>query len=406
MNILVFNCGSSSLSYKVFSVNDPENPKIVMSGKAHRVGVKGSEPSFVEHKREGTVRKQEVPIPDHREAANLILKHVIQNEIPVDLIGHRFVHGGSYFQKSSLLDSESLKKLKLCLPLASIHNPASMSAILACSKTLRKVRQYVTFDSAFHVTIPSHAYLYALPAVVTRKYGFRKYGFHGLSYQYVTREAARQLVTPLETLKIVACHLGTGGSSVAAVDRGRSIDTSMGYSPLPGLMMSTRSGDIDPMVAIYAMIAYGYRAEDLETILNKRSGLLGVSGFSSDIRDILRNMDENEGEQEELAFTMYVHRLKKYIGSFVLALGGVDALVFTDDIGAGNPRVRERVCRNMEWCGISLDEEVNRRAGPDRTWFLSAKDARVQVLSIPTEEELMICQEGIPFLGVRHAAAV
>jgi acetate kinase len=399
MNILIFNCGSSSLTYKIFRHTGNENLEVVVSGKAHRVGVVGTESAFVEHKIGGVSRKEETGIPDHKEAARLILKFVLENGIAVDLIGHRFVHGGRYFRKSALIDKGSIKKLLSCLPLAPIHNPASMSVIAVCNKALPKTRQYVTFDSAFHSTIPPHAYAYALPKATVKKYGFRKYGFHGLSYQYVSQETRRFLGSEDESLKIIACHLGTGGSSVAAILQGRSVDTSMGFSPLPGLMMSTRSGDLDPMIAVYLMYAYGYRAEDIETLLNKQSGLLGVSGISSDIRDIIHRADQTGGEQEELAVRMYVHRLKKYIGSFVAVLKGLDVLVFTDDIGVGNPVVREKVCERMDWCGIQLDKDLNRKAGTDQIWALNAEASVVHILSIPTQEELVICREGIQFSG-------
>jgi acetate kinase len=397
MNILIFNCGSSSLSYKIYRYQGGENLEVVVSGKAHRVGVTGTEPAFIEHKVGGVPAKMEARMPDHREAAQLILKFVLENGIAVDLIGHRFVHGGRYFRKSSLIDRESLKKLLACLPLAPIHNPASMSAISACNKILPKTRQYVTFDSAFHSMIPRHACAYALPKDIVSKFGFRKYGFHGLSYQYVSHEVPHFLGLKETGLKMIACHLGTGGSSVAAILGGRSVDTSMGFSPLPGLMMSTRSGDIDPMIAVYLMYAYGYRVEDIENLLNKRSGLLGVSGISSDIRDIIHRMDESGGEQEELAVDMYVHRLKKYIGSFVAVLKGLDVLVFTDDIGVGNPAVREKVCEKMEWSGIRLDKNANRNAGTDRICELKDGSSGVHILSIPTQEELVICREGIQF---------
>jgi acetate kinase len=238
---------------------------------------------------------------------------------------------------------------------------------------------------------------------VTEKFGFRKYGFHGLSYSYVTRAAARFLTTPLENLRIVACHLGTGGSSVAAVKNGHSVDTSMGYSPLPGLVMSTRSGDIDPFLTLYLMSLYGYRPDDLLDILNKQSGLLGLSGFSSDIRDIIRRISEQGEGQAELAFAMYVHRLKKYIGSYVLALAGLDCLVFTDDIGLHNPLVREKVCDNMEWCGIVLDSDANQHAVGDNISRLSPDGSSVQVLAIPTEEEQVIATEGARLLGGKAA---
>ena len=248
-------------------------------------------------------------------------------------------------------------------------------------------------------------YTYALPKRVVEKFGFRKYGFHGLSYAYVSREAARFLETPLDQLKMVICHLGTGGASVAAIRNGRSIDTSMGYSPLPGLVMSTRSGDVDPMLAVYLMAVYGYHPDELMDLFNKKSGLLGVSQFSSDFRDIVERVAEGN-EPAELAVEMYVQRLKKYIGGYVLELGGIDALVFTDDIGVHNAMVREKACGHMEWCRLVLDPDRNRRATDGTPAELSAARSRVRVLVVPTEEELIICLEGLRLLGGCDDSAV
>jgi acetate kinase len=368
--------------------------------------VKGSEPSFIEYTLRGQAEKEVTPIRSHRKAASLVAEFVKNRGIRVDCIGHRFVHGGSYFSRSAVVNEDTLHLLRLCLPLAPIHNSISLSVISECRKSFPDVRQYVTFDSAFHSSLPDYAYEYALPRRVVEKFGFRKYGFHGLSYTYVTREAARFLNAPLDALRIVACHLGTGGSSVAAVRNGRSVDTSMGYSPLPGLVMSTRSGDIDPMLTLYFMSLYGVRPDDLMDILNKKSGLLGISEFSSDIRDIIHRVSESGAEQAELAFNMYVHRLKKYVGSYIAVLGGIDVLIFTDDIGLRNPLVREKVCEEMEWCGIVLDKDANRLAVGNELSVLSASDSMAKVLAIPTDEEVVIATEGMELLGrERNAAA-
>ncbi len=396
MNILVFNCGSSSLTYKVFRIKSPENIEVILSGKAHRVGVKGSEPSFIEHHFDKRQEKKEIPIANHSEAALLVLDKVKQLNIKIDYIGHRWVHSVGRF-KTSFVNEKMLEILKSLAPLLPIHHPATLSVIYKCRKIFPKTPQYVTADCAFHSSIPYYAYTYALPKNIINKFGFRKYGFHGLSYQYVVEEASCFLKIPLKRLNIVACHLGTGGSSVAAVRDGQSIDTSMGYTALPGLMMSTRSGDIDPMLTIYLMTLYGYRPDNLINILNKKSGLLGISGFSSDIRDIIHAISKNK--QAELAFNMYIHALKKYIGSYIVVLEGIDVLIFTDDIGIHNWLVREKACENMEWCGIILDKELNRQAVGDKTSLLSAKNSTVRVLAIPTEEELAICSEGIKLIG-------
>ncbi len=398
MNILVFNCGSSSLIYKVFSAGSPEDVEEVFSAKASRVGVQGSVPSYIETRFGFTTWKRAAPMKNHRQAATLALKALGETGLHIDCVGHRFVHGGSHFHESVVLDAEVTRRLELCRPLAPIHNPNSFSVIGECRKALPDTPQFVAFDTAFHHSLPPEAYSYALPAKLVQRFGFRKYGFHGLSYQYITRTIPSYLHVPVEDLKIVACHLGTGGSSVAAIDGGRSLDTSMGYSPLPGLLMSTRCGDIDPMLAIYLMTTYGYRSDDVLDLFNKRSGLLGVSGYSSDIRDIIVRASEHE-EKSALALTMYIQRVKKYIGSFVVLLGGMDVLAFTDDIGLHNPAVRQLVCEEMGWCGLVLDPAANARATGNAISSLSGETSRVRILSVPTDEELMICLEGIKLLG-------
>ncbi len=398
MNILVFNCGSSSVSYKVFGIDDKKNIEVIIVGKAHRVGVKGSEPSFVEHKYKERIQKDVVPITNYRQAAKLILKFIKENNIIIDCIGNRFAHGGTYFQKSAIVNEENLRKLELCMPLAPLHNPIALSVIFESRKVFPDIRQYVVFDSAFHSSIPDFAYTYALPKHIAEKYNYRKYGFHGLSYLYVIKTVSEFLETPAEKLKIVACHLGTGGSSVVAVKNGCSVDTSMGFSPLSGLMMSTRSGDIDPMIMIYLMVYYGYRNDDLLNLLNKKSGLLGVSGFSSDIRDIIERISKEK--KAGLAFNMYIQRLKKFIGSYVIAaLGGLDVLIFTDDIGIKNPLVREKVCDDMEWCGIALNKEKNINYGMKKPELLNSSNSKVRIIAIPTDEEIVMVWEGIKLLN-------
>lgn len=397
---LVFNGGSSSLTYKVFQSGGSGEPQAILAGKAHRVGVTGSEPSHLDNEFHGEVTRDEVPIPDHAVAASLALESIRSRGIEVDCVGHRFVHGGSHFRRSALITDEVLAKLRQCLPLAPLHNPIALSVIEESRRALPGVPMYVCIDSAFHSTIPPHAHVYALPERIRRRFGFRRFGFHGLSYLHVTGETAHLLGRPVEGLRIVACHLGTGGSSVAAIDGGRSVDTSMGASPLPGLVMSTRSGDIDPMLALHLMTVWGFHPDDLLDLLNRRSGLLGISGFSSDISDIVRGLDGEDWERAELAFRMYVHRLRKYIGGYILALGGIDALVFTDDIGNRNWLLRERVCEDMDWCGLTLDRRANRRMVGGELTDLRAEGSRVAVLKIPTEEELVIFREGLSLMEV------
>jgi acetate kinase len=391
----VFNAGSSSLTYKVYrsAPSASAQPQVILHGKAHRVGVKGSAPSFLENLFEGKTDQQVTPINDHRQAARLALDFIHQKSIPVDYVGHRFVHGGSHFTGSLFLDQPTLEALYQCIPLAPIHNPITLAVISESRCAVPLERHYVTFDNAFHATIPPCAYTYLLPRAIVETFGFRKYGFHGLSYSYVVQKTCEFLQVPAERLRIVACHLGTGGSSVAAILGGRSIDTSMGYSPLTGLVMSTRSGDIDPLLTIYLMAAHGYRPDELLELLNKKSGLLGLSGFSSDITDLIRRISDQE-KNSDLAVQMYVHRLKKYVGGYIAALGGLDVLAFTDDIGLRSPFVRQHLCAGMDWAGIALDQRRNQSAPVDRIARLEMDGAKASILTIPADEELVIYLEG------------
>ena len=402
LNILVFNCGSSSLSFKIFTIKELNDVKVCGEGKAHRIGVKGTEPSFIEYKFKESIQKDAVLVQTHQEAAIIMLNRIKNKNIHIDLVGHRFVHGGNYFKKPLFINKDTIRKLHLCLPLAPIHNPSAMSVIYVSKRILTRIRQYVTFDSAFHSTLPLVAYTYLLPKKIIQRFNYRKYGFHGLSYQYVSEKISEHMNVPLKKLNMVICHLGTGGSSVVAIKSGVSVDTSMGYSPLTGLTMSTRCGDIDPMLAIYLMVAYDYRPDALMDSLEKKSGLLGISGFSSDIRDIVKQMNIKErGKQAKLAFDMYIHRLKEYIGSYVAVLGGINVLAFTDDMGVRNSLVRERVCENMSWCGVLLNKYRNRIAKFDKIEKISFAKSAVKIFSVPTDEEKIICQEGLRLLNKR-----
>jgi acetate kinase len=398
LNILVFNGGSSSLGYKLYTAVDAQNLQTVHSGKAHRVGVHGSEPSFIEQSSAAGTEKQIVPIADQRTAAALILQHLRETGAPVDCVGHRFLHGGSYFHDNVFLDSEVLQKLEICRPLAPIHNPNSLDVIYECLAALPGIPEYVALDNAYHATIPPEANTYPLPAPLVEKFGFRKYGFHGLSYSYVARVVPRFLGRPAAGLRMVACHLGTGGSSVAAIRDGRSLDTSMGFTPLPGLVMSTRCGDVDPSLPVYLEESHGYTPAQLSALFNNQSGLLALSGFSSDIRDLTRRAAETGDEAAQLAVDMYVYRIRKYIGSYVVALGGLDALVFTDDIGVQSPLVRARACSDLAWCGVALDSALNERVSGDRICLINAPVSRVNVVTVPADEERVIALEGLELM--------
>lgn len=404
MNILVFNCGSSSLSFKVYQANEKTAPSVLLKGKGHRVGVTGSEPAFIEFTQGETYDKQVTPLETHRAAAALVYQYLATNNIPIDAVGHRFVHGGSQFATSAILDKPTLTRLRQCLGLAPLHNPISMAVIDESIETVASgIPQFCTFDTAFHSPIPEVAHAFPLPKEIRKGFGFRKFGFHGLSYTFVTTAAADFLNLDLGNSRIVAAHLGTGGSSVAAIKNGESQDTSMGYSPLAGLVMSTRSGDMDPMLMTWLIGNYGYRADALEQLLNKKSGLLGLSEFSSDLRDIIGRIEENGQESAELALEMYCLRLTKYIGSYIAVLGGIDALIFTDDIGITNPLVRKKVCEGLQWAGISFDETANKEINKDKIVRLTTQDSPCAVLSVPTDEEVVIVWEGVKLLqGVKQ----
>jgi acetate kinase len=392
--LLVFNCGSSSLNYKLYQLSG-NDLALSGSGKAHHVGTKSREGSYLMHWSNGRQEKEVRFMPGHREAAGFILDHLERKGLSIDAIGHRFVHGGKLFTKSTLLGPEALGELGSLNYLAPIHNPNSLAVIHLCKDRMPSSIQYATFDTAFHAGMPEAAWRYALPFELADRFGYRKYGFHGLSYQYVTLQASRFVRKPLEELRIVACHLGTGGSSTAAIRGGRSVETSMGYSPLPGLVMSTRCGDLDPSIVIELIGRHGFTPAQVNDLLNKESGLVGLSGESSNLFELLRLAEEQGDQRAKLAVDVYIHRLKTTIGSMLAALGGADLLIFTDDIGVGAWQVREAGCKGMEWCGLVLDPAVNRFATADRIALLSPPGSAIQVLSVPTDEEYVIALEGV-----------
>jgi acetate kinase len=394
-DILVFNCGSSSLSYKLYRA-DPDLA-VIAEGKAYHVATKSAEASYLVHRVGGREVREERPLPAHRDVAAAVLEHLHGENLPAGAVGHRFVHGGPEFRGPALITEESRPRLRAVNPLAPVHNPNAMSVVDLCSEVLPRVPQFAVFDTAFHATLPDYAWRYALPYDLVNRFGFRKYGFHGLSYHYVTLETARVLGRPVEDLRIVACHLGTGGSSVAAIDRGRSVETSMGYTPLAGLIMSTRSGDVDPAVVVELIAEHGYSAAQVDRLLNKESGLVGVAGESSDLLELLR-LAEVGHERARLAVAMYVHRLKCYIGAYAAVLGGFEVLAFTDDTGVRGWQVRERACDGLEWFGVRLDPAANRSAPTDRVTEVSSPESKVRVLVVPTDEEWVVASEGLALL--------
>jgi len=396
-NLLVFNCGSSSTAFKIYRLDGEKQPEEFISGKAYHVGVKSQESAYLLFNENKKTTKVTTPLPSHRSAAQAILAHIKEADIPIQVVGHRFVHGGTQFRAATLVTAETMPKLEACSPLAPIHNPNSLSVIRLCQAALPEAMEFAVFDTAFHAQLSESAYRYAIPVDVADRFGYRKYGFHGLSYQYVTLQTAAFLGVPAESLKIVACHLGTGGSSVAAIKYGHSVDTSMGYSPLPGLIMNTRSGDIDPTIVLDLIGEQGYSVQEVNDLLNKESGLIGISGKTSDLFELFRQAEAGE-PRARLAVDMYVHRLRSYIGASLVVLEGTDVLVFTDDIGVRGWQVRQQACAGMEWAGIIIDGQANRMAATDRIVKVSAPQSKATVLSVPTDEEYVIALEGVRLL--------
>lgn len=391
MNLLVFNCGSSSQGFTVFEVKEKQEPRQIFSGKARNVATQTRASATLEWKGDAGLEKIPAEFPTHRTAAEAIISLLVEKNIPIDLIGHRFVHGGTYFSRAARLDEKNRPLLEKCLPLAPIHNPNSYSVIRVCDEKLPAVPQYVVFDTAFHSELPPEAAAYAIPQDIAREHGWRQTGFHGLSYQYISQRAAELTGRPLKDLKLILCHLGTGGSSVCAMKDGHSVDTSMGYSPTSGLVMSTRCGDIDPEIVL-DMIREGMSAEEVSELLNRRSGLVGLSGFSSNLNEII-TAAKNGDRACELTFRVYAHRLRKYIGAFLYELNGADMLVFADDIGQNCPKLRKAVCENAQSFGLFLDEAANERCSGKEEALISRADSPVQIRVIPTDEELTICRE-------------
>jgi acetate kinase len=396
-NVLIFNCGSSSLSYRLYRVEPGGVLAQAAVGKAYHVAIPTTAQAYLLHQIGETSERQARPLPDHRSAAEAVLDFLESRSLAVDAIGHRFVHGGTRFQQAVLLEEDILAELEQLSALAPIHNPNSLSVVRLCQERWPQVPQFAAFDTAFHHSLPEHAWRYALPLDLADRYGYRKYGFHGLSYQSVAAQISAHLDAPPEALKMVLCHLGTGGASVSAVDRGRCVETSMGYSPLPGLMMSTRSGDLDPAIVLDLVEVQGYSPAEVSRLLNRSSGLAGIAGGSADFFEVLERAENGDG-RAELALAMFLHRLRLYIGDYLAVLGGADVLAFTDDIGVRSWQVREWACGQMRWCGLILDPVANHEAPTDRLAEISALESRVVVLTVPGDEERVIAEAGLALL--------
>lgn len=388
MKVLVLNCGSSSIKYQFIDTIE----KIALAkGMVERIGMSSAVLTHIPYGKDKIRIVGE--ILDHTIAIEYVIavllspNHgVIKNKKEIDAVGHRVVHGGETFSGSVLITEQVMNAIKENIELAPLHNPSNIKGILAAKEHLPNTPQVGVFDTAFHVKMPPHAYLYGIPYELYRKYKIRRYGFHGTSHRYVSERAAVILGKPIEQLKIITAHLGNG-CSMAAVDGGRSIDTTMGFTPLEGLIMGTRSGDMDPSVILYIMAKEGLSLAEANTLLNKHSGLIGISGESSDMREIEEAVREGNKKAKN-AFDVFTYRIKKYVGAYTAAMGGLDALVFTGGIGENSIMVRHDVCSNMEYLGIKLDDKLNENV--DGECIISSEDSKVKVLRIPTNEELVI----------------
>ena len=394
MKVLVLNCGSSSLKYQLI---DMSNEAVLCVGLVERIGIDGS---ILKQEKDGVEGKYivEQPMKNHEDAIKLVLDAVLDptyggvkemNEI--EAVGHRVVHGGEKFASSVVITEDVENAIKECIDLAPLHNPANIMGIDACKAILPGIPMVAVFDTAFHQTMPKKSYLYGLPHDLYTKYGVRRYGFHGTSHKYVSQRAAAMLGKNIEDVKIITCHLGNG-ASIAAIDGGKCVDTSMGFTPLEGLIMGTRCGDIDPAIIPFLMRKENLDADGIDNIMNKQSGVYGMTGISSDFRDI-EDAAANGEEKAQVALDAYAQRVKKYIGSYAAEMNGVDAVVFTAGVGENGIDMRASICENMEFLGMELDKEANKVRGKERV--ISTENSRVKILLIPTNEELVIARDTV-----------
>lgn len=392
MNVLVINAGSSSLKYQLYNM---KNESVLAKGRVERIGM---DSSILTHEVDNQPEVREVSeILDHTTAIKKVLDMLVHEKLGVltsihdiQAVGHRVVHGGESFSKSVLIDQNVKLEIRKLFDLAPLHNPAHMMGISAVEANLENVPQAVVFDTAFHQTMPSQSYLYAIPRVLYRKHKIRRYGFHGTSHDYVSKRAAEFLGRPLEELKLITCHIGNG-ASCTAIAGGKSFDTSMGMTPLEGLMMGTRSGDLDPAIVPYTINKEDLTLNEVNSMLNKHSGLIAISGISSDMREVVEAMQSGD-ENAKLAFEMYAYRIRKYIGAYVAAMDGVDAIIFTAGVGENSDVLRKEVCKSLTFFGVTLDEERNKlRSSESRR--ITSDNSKVSVLVVPTNEELLIARD-------------
>ena len=392
INILVFNPGSSSVKYRLISM--PEEKDLIL-GEAERVGIKTTGSSFISHVVLGEKRVINIDMPDHSTAFKCILAAIEEDvkknsALKITAFAHRFVHPGNLYDRTTLVEDNDLKKLKTTFDLAPIHNPVSHSFMEMCHNYSKEIPQYAVFDTAFHAQIPPENYTYAIPNKIAKEYGIRRVGFHGISHKFVTGEACRFLKRDYNLQKIISCHLGTGGASICAVQDGHSINNTMGLTPLEGLIMNTRSGDIDMGVLFRLIAGDDLTLKQADEILNKKSGVLGIFGSSSDLRDAVKTMAQDKNAA--FAFNMFIKRIKKYIGYYSLLLKKTDIVIFTDSLGVAVPLVREKICEDMEIFGIKIDKKKN--AGyKEGIMDISSEKSEARILIVPTNEEIMIARE-------------
>lgn len=396
MKILVLNCGSSSIKYKLYNMDDQS---VMAAGGIERVGM--PESFNLVKLPNGEKKKLMRDIPEHTAGVKFIFECLTDPEIgaikdlnEITAVGHRLVHGGEKFNKSVRITDEVIKQMEACNDLAPLHNPANLKGVAAVTELMPNLPQVGVFDTAFHQTMPDYAYMYALPYELYEKYAVRRYGFHGTSHRYVSARACEFLGVDANQKKVITCHIGNGGS-LAAVLNGKCVDTSMGLTPLEGLMMGTRSGDVDGGALTFIQDKLGLDSAGLSNLLNKKSGVLGITGISSDMRDI-DAAATNGDKKAQLALQMYFYRIKKYIGAYAAAMGGVDVIVFTAGVGENQASMREAVCENMEFLGIKLDKEINSKIHGEEA-ILSTPDSKVTVVCIPTDEELVIAKDTLAF---------
>lgn len=392
MKILVLNCGSSSIKYQLFDIS---SGTVLVKGIVEKIGLKGS---FLKNERfDGDKVKLEGEILDHQSGIEFLLglmiserRGVIKSLTEIDAVGHRLVHGGETFQESCYLDEVTIKGVEDCSDLAPLHNPANLKGIYAMKNLLPDIPQVGVFDTSFHQTMPDYSFMYALPYSLYKKYGIRRYGFHGTSHSYVSKRACEMLNVDYNSKKIITCHLGNG-ASITAIRKGKSLDTSMGLTPVEGLIMGTRSGDVDAGALTLIMEKEEIDFSSLNTLLNKHSGVLGISGISSDMREVEAAAAEGD-ERAILSLKMYQYRVKKYIGAYAAAMGGVDILIFTGGIGENSSDDRQNICEDMEFLGLEFDKKVNEGVR-GKELIISKKESKVTVMIVPTNEEFVIASE-------------